>query len=322
MPINIEKGTKKKENNKSGNGSKIERENIMSEFMQSLMTDDFDQDKAYENIHTYVIKFDRIEYSTISNKVFQCSIESEKNDKNTPLDKMMSNIDILVSKADNMKSSDELEQEQIDTKKAIYKISDHINLAQQQFSYLRESDQEYKDRFDSLIGEQREKIMQEMTTQLLTMVSIFTALAFLIFGGISSLDSIFSAKNLTIIRIITLAIVWGLVMLDLLFVFLFCIGRLTNLTKKRKNVFKQYKIVWITNYLLIMLFMFSLWFYFIDSNGINAELLMFTKNHHLFTLIGGTLGIALLFAVFGIVLWRAMFKQNKSQKSMNNRRKK
>ena len=322
MPINIEKGTKKKENNKSGNGSKIERENIMSEFMQSLMTDDFDQDKAYENIHTYVIKFDRIEYSTISNKVFQCSIESEKNDKNTPLDKMMSNIDILVSKADNMKSSDELEQEQIDTKKAIYKISDHINLAQQQFSYLRESDQEYKDRFDSLIGEQREKIMQEMTTQLLTMVSIFTALAFLIFGGISSLDSIFSAKNLTIIRIITLAIVWGLVMLDLLFVFLFCIGRLTNLTKKRKNVFKQYKIVWITNYLLIMLFIFSLWFYFIDSNGINAELLMFTKNHHLFTLIGGTLGIALLFVVFGIVLWRAMFKQNKSQKGMNNRRKK
>lgn len=94
-------------------------------------------------------------------------------------------------------------------------------MAQQQFSYLRESDQEYKDRFDSLIGEQREKIMQEMTTQLLTMVSIFTALAFLIFGGISSLDSIFSAKNLTIIRIITLAIVWGLVMLDLLFVFLF-----------------------------------------------------------------------------------------------------
>lgn len=154
------------------------------------------------------------------------------------------------------------------------------------------------------------------------MVSIFTALAFLIFGGISSLDSIFSAKNLIIIRIITLAIVWGLVMLDLLFVFLFCIGRLTNLTKKRKNVFKQYKIVWITNYLLIMLFMFSLWFYFIDSNGINAELLMFTKNHHLFTLIGGTLGIALLFAVFGIVLWRAMFKQNKSQKSMNNRKKK
>lgn len=322
MPINIEKGTKKKENNKSYNGSKIERENIMSEFMQSLMTDDFDQNKAYEKIHTYVIHFDRIEYSTISNKVFQCSIESEKNDKNTPLDEMMSNIDILVSKADNMNPNDELDQEQIDTKKAIYKISDHINLAQQQFSYLRESDQEYKDRFDSLIGEQREKIMQEMTTQLLTMVSIFTALAFLIFGGISSLDSIFSAKNLTIIRIITLAIVWGLVMLDLLFVFLFCIGRLTNLTKKRKNVFKQYKIVWITNYLLIMLFMFSLWFYFIDSNGINAELLMFTKNHHLFTLIGGTLGIALLFAVFGIVLWRAMFKQNKSQKSMNNRRKK
>lgn len=155
MPINIEKGTKKKENNKSYNGSKIERENIMSEFMQSLMTDDFNQNKAYEKTHTYVIHFDRIEYSTISNKVFQCSIESEKNDKNTPLDEMMSNIDILVSKADNMEPNDELDQDQSDTKKAIYKISDHINLAQQQFSYLRESDQEYKDRFDSLIGEQR-----------------------------------------------------------------------------------------------------------------------------------------------------------------------
>lgn len=181
MAINPTKDSRETTDNRS---SREVKENVISHFMNLLIedTNHFKSDEALDCIQDYVDKYDRIAYAPISYKIYQCSIENEKVDENEngPLDNITTNIDKLVSRVDKV-SIDQDDKNKIDTRKAIYKISDHINLAQQQYKVLRESDDEYQKRFNSLIGEQKEKITQEMTTHLVTMVSIFTALAFLIF---------------------------------------------------------------------------------------------------------------------------------------------
>ncbi len=63
-------------------------------------------------------------------------------------------------------------------------------MAQTQYSGLKQTDEEYKRKFQNSITPFQKELMKDMNAQLLTMVSIFTALAFLVFGGISSLGSI------------------------------------------------------------------------------------------------------------------------------------
>lgn len=104
-----------------------------------------------------------------------------------------------------------------DTQKAVLKIWDHVNLAQQQYNALKQSDEEYKEKFEKLISTYKEDMTKDMSNQLLTMVSIFTALAFLVFGGISSLDNIFSVHGIPLLKLMCVGAVWGLCILNLIF---------------------------------------------------------------------------------------------------------
>ena len=56
--------------------------------------------------------------------------------------------------------------------------------------------------FDSSIEPFKAELEKEMSAQLLTMVSIFTALAFLVFGGINSLGNIFTNHQIPILKLI------------------------------------------------------------------------------------------------------------------------
>ena len=69
--------------------------------------------------------------------------------------------------------------------------------------------------YEKIVDEKMEivgaKISKEMNVQLISLVAIFTALSFLVFGGISSLDNIFDgAKNIPILKLIVVGSIWGL----------------------------------------------------------------------------------------------------------------
>ena len=71
------------------------------------------------------------------------------------------------------------------------------------------------------IADFKENLTKEMNEQLITLVSIFTALAFLLFGGISSLDNIFSGIDKTsILKLLMIGCIWGICLVNLIFVFL------------------------------------------------------------------------------------------------------
>lgn len=267
-------------------------------FFKLLIVDytDFDKENAFKALVTYINKYDRILYAPISNEIYRCYDENKPEDAEKVMNTVMSNIDSLSTyvpiQTDYPTEEDKLKKSCEDTKKAILKIWDHINLAQQQYSVLKQSDAEYKEKFEKLISSYKENMTKDMSNQLLTMVSIFTALAFLVFGGIESLDNIFSTHGIPLLKLMCVGAVWGLCILNLIFVFLFCVGKLTKLNFKSTDdpdasIFKKYPVIWWTDLMLVSILLLCLWAYYIKENNFDSWFTdIFSSNKMGATIIG------------------------------------
>ena len=132
-----------------------------------------------------------------------------------------------------------------------------------------------------------------MNAQLITMVGIFTALAFILFGGISSLDNLFSGfKNTDLFPTIVIGCIWGLAILNVIFVFLFSIGKMTNLSFKsthnpKASFGQRYPVVVWTDFLLIAIMVFALWTnYCLNRQGLFWLDTIISKKPMLVSIIG------------------------------------
>lgn len=114
-----------------------------------------------------------------------------------------------------------------------------ITLASQQYTMLKQSDTEHDEKFQKRITAYKEEMSKEMNTQMITMVGIFTALAFLIFGSISSLDGVFENIDLPLFKVISIGLIWGICVSNMIFVFLYCIGKMTKLNFKANQSKKR-----------------------------------------------------------------------------------
>lgn len=117
----------------------------------------------------------RLIYSTISDYVF--GLEQR--------DRLTTNVKQALN--------DVYEQEfySQSTQKMVVKIYDHINLAIRQKDMTNKSDSDLRRQIEEIVETKSAAVTKEMTTQLVSLIAIFTALSFIVFGGISSLDSIF-----------------------------------------------------------------------------------------------------------------------------------
>ena len=269
--------------------------------------DSFDEKIAFNALHKYIEKYERILYSPLSNIIY--NVNNNK-DSEVIMGNISTNMDKLVAytvssefttRRNQTKKPESIKLLQ-DTKKAILKIWDHINLAQQQYSVLKQSDEEYQQKFNGLISSYKEDMTKDMSNQLLTMVSIFTALAFLVFGGISSLDNIFSAHGIPMLKLMCIGTVWGLCILNLIFVFLFCVGKMTKLNFKSTDdpnvsIFQKYPVVWWTDLILVALLIICLWAYYIRKKGIDSWISGIYSGNPMWFMIGGTILILLIIIV-------------------------
>ena len=240
--------------------------------------DKFDAEAAFKELLSYITCYDRILYSTVSNFIYAHYADSGSTDH---LGTLQSNLDKLVRYSENAQNimaqkksltSNQKEEAVDDTKKTILKIWDHVTLASQQYTILKQSDAEYDEKFEKRISRYKEEMSKEMNTQLITMVGIFTALAFLIFGSISSLDGIFENLSIPIFKTMSIGLIWGLCVSNLIFIFLYCIGKMTNLNfKADKNpnatIFQKYPIVWWINFILVALLLVTTWGHFIQQSA-------------------------------------------------------
>ena len=176
---------------------KMEQE--LRSFMELLSKDSngFKPNEAYKVISKYIDEYKRVLYSAISDYMF-VMLKENKNDRR--YGSISTNIDSLLKYSKDIVSlnKDEIPPDnRTQNSVIILKIWDHINLASKQYYSLWETDDEYDERFKVRIQEFQNRIMSEMTGHLLTLVGIFTALAFLIFGSITSLESILDNLNNT-----------------------------------------------------------------------------------------------------------------------------
>ena len=297
----------------------------VTEICKFLVSDSslFDAEKGFDMIRRYIEKYHRILYSQISNMIYALYDAHTPEEASNILGTMVSNIEKIVAYTEDRPYQDkraQMEHEHSpdrtfyeDTENALIKIWDHANLAQTQYSGLKQTDEEYKRKFDKSIEPFKNSLVQHMNAQLLTMVSIFTALAFLVFGGISSLGSIFSNHELPILKVLIIGCVWGLCILNLVFVFLFCIGKMTNLNFRSGNepnnsIFQKYPVVWWSDLILLMLLTGSLWTYYIREENMDFWFKAWCRRFPQFTMWGGYGIILLVFVAATVFLVKQTWK--------------
>ena len=293
---------------------------------KALLTDNnkFKKEVVFQEIYNYISNYDRILYAPISNMIYACYNEHTSEEATNIMGTINSNIIAVVNYSQGTevaelieKTKEEQKQNLNDTKKAILKIWDHINLAHQQYSALKQSDAEYEEKFNKKMLPIKESLSKDLSEQLLTMVSIFTALAFLIFGGISSLDNIFSNQEIPILKLMIVGSVWGLCILNLIFVFLFCVGKMTKLKFTSTDhpdatIFQKYPIVWWSNLIIVSIMILSMWGYYITGRKLHIWIDQICINDPICATLIGTIIILVVIIILTVRLVKASKKTNRA----------
>lgn len=256
-----------------------------------LLSDDkeFSVERLAISIIEYSEEYKRLSYATVSSYIFADSQKNETGDNimQNNIEHMLTEVlsqdfQYKINSYPRQKQKDDFTQEQIEgCIKIVYKLHDHISLAIQQVENLKFTDQKYQEKFEEKIKpviSREEQAMQtkmeglakDMTSQLVSLVGIFTAIAFIIFGSISEFNNIFSGLNDTsLLKLLMVGSVWGICLINLVYVFLFCIGKMTGLNFRsvqksaEATVFQKYPIVWWSNLIVISILIVSTWLYFI-----------------------------------------------------------
>jgi hypothetical protein len=297
----------------------------VNEFFQAFLGDynTFDEVLVFNLIFDYISNDHRILYSPISSIIYAYFDENEPGKAMGMVETMVLNIEKVIAYTESKVFTERLllpmgekeKQNLKDTKKAIVKIWDHVNLAQQQYSVLKQTDDEYKKKFDRSISTFKEELTKDMNAQLLTMIGMFTALAFLIFGGISSLAGIFSSE-FPLLKLIVIGSVWGICIVNMIFVFLFCVGKMTKLSfaslaDNDISIFQRYPIVWWSNYIMLSILALSVWGYYINKNGMSAWISNIgVKTPEIFTIFGTIVIIAILFRSFFMLINATKYEES------------
>ncbi|MCM1466610.1 MAG: hypothetical protein NC086_00570 [Alistipes sp.] len=261
-------------------------------------------EKTISSINYYIKHYDRILYSEISAYIFSLGEQQRGN--------FISNVErLLVSGLES--------EENKKVQDCVLRIYDHVHLAICQIESLRwDKDDELKilfienlkpirDRLENQLEEKIQTTQKEIYAQLIALVGIFTAMAFLIFGSISSLDNIFSNfQNISLIKISIVGCVWGLCVLNLISIFIFFVSKMTKLELEKRS----YSIIAWANLILIFLLIVSIWYYYIKSVGINEWFDIMAKNNAVLTTVLGFCVILLLFLISILVLVKSFNKKD------------
>lgn len=206
---------------------------------KDLLSKRFNLEKWIENFSVFSEKHERILYSILTGMIV-------KEPKENSIDNLVFNLDriaSIITKKQN--DSKDLIKVSEHTYRLYYKFFDHCSLAIAQRRIYNQSDEMSKKRTEKIVEQQMKNAIDKrvaeyeknITGQLIGLVSIFTALSFVIFGGINVLGSLMEKiKTTDTLRLLFIADIWFLTMFNVLFVFVKFITLLTKL---------QTKILWI-----------------------------------------------------------------------------
>lgn len=177
--------------------------------------------EVYYAISNELSTLDNVYYSMISKFIYE-TYSRDKSDNAEKIEQLIYNLKMLVS---NLSVA-----EDDNNKKVIKKLYDHSSLAILQYNNFFKID----DRVENAIERKANAINKEINSKtqniemkLVSILGIFTAMAFIVFGGINTLDNIFSgAKDISLIKICIIGSIWAICMFNLIALFMFFIDRM------------------------------------------------------------------------------------------------
>lgn len=249
---------------------------------------------------------DRLLYSTISNKVYEMQDEE--------LDDLQSICEQLVLYAENKNDSSIV--------KIVLKLTDHVNLAlaQERFildknkNTLNESEREIQKFIDKEKDLTRK--IDNLTTQTISILGIFTAISFVVFGGISSASSILTnANKLSMVKLMLLTSIWSLAISNLVFFLLYFMAKLSEIsiktnTRRGANICRRHPYIIIINFVLGSILVLSLWGCLVEVTTGVEWLKAIVNNNKDFLLIGTVILISAIIITFIVILFKVNDDKN------------
>lgn len=242
-----------------------EQQKTQDVLISGLFNKDFSLDNWIMNFSDYATKYDRFLYSSISATI----INTEENEK---IDILNANLTYFIEhcKTDSsIKRDRKVEKEDIHDRIVslskqkytfLYKLFDHCNLAiiqREAYNTTGQSirdevkksfNEQYQIEYDENIKPKFDSFQKDITGQLISLVSIFTALSFLVFGSISILDNLLiNVQTSPIIKVIFVGIIWLLCMFNIFYLFAHFICKLID----KNDVFKLKHLI-IINIILVV----------------------------------------------------------------------
>lgn len=237
----------------------------------------FSSKDVAKKILQYISKYDRLLYSEISVYYFSNDDDTDESDSRKAIQNTQRLLDyILSSESDKDFDNEDLEKLQ----KVVLKLWDHFQLAQYQATYLN------KDNFYEHFYDEKNEITEEirdeghkLNKELISLVAIFTSMAFLVFGGLNSLSDILGStiKNLPVLNISIVSLIWGLCIYNIIFLFLYLVAKIidTDISSNYSDFFFiRHKVYIVGNAILLTALALCGWLYFIkvDFQGWYTEL--------------------------------------------------
>ncbi|MBQ7133808.1 MAG: hypothetical protein IJO20_04865 [Ruminococcus sp.] len=266
----------------------MERE---SHALFKALTDDislFDKEEYIGRLEGFLKKYKRIQYSSLSSLVYN-SGEETRVTINMNLESLVNFTQTADLKKINLK--DKTDDSIALYKNIIIKLWDHFQLAYTQMQEINRDD--FYEKFFPERDEIYDSIKEEgrkLNKELISMVAIFTAMSFLIFGGLSSLSDILDSaiKELPIINISVVCLAWSLCVYNVMYLFMYLVGKLIDkriTSRDSKKFYKRHAVFISGNLILSILLLFFGWLYFAqtDLNGWYSRLYDYLGRYTIFT---------------------------------------
>lgn len=264
------------------------------------------------SLDRYITEHDRLLYKSISNYIFDLN----DNSFSTFLTNLDRAVEYRLSQSKGPDDGDAARK-----LRTLLKFYDHVNLARTQFTMFSQKQDDIDRSIKSKLEPALAKSSKELTSQLIGLVAIFTALSFIIFGGISSLGSIFSVlsqRSESILPALIVAVAWAFCLLNLLFAFMYFVLRIINKApdsiNREGNLVQKYPLVFLINYCLLSALLLLLWAWAIKSVGIWDGLSSMALSHKYISCFLPLICVLCIIIILGWALYRR-YKQDRTKNS-------
>lgn len=199
-----------------------ENEELLLEICEVLSSTTYNNaQEVYYAISNKLSSFDNVYYSVISKFIYEIYAR-DKADNEEKIEQLIYNLRMLVSDLSVVENED--------NKRVIRKLYDHSSLAILQYNNFFKIDDRVENAIErkaNAINKDINSKTQNIEMKLVSILGIFTAMAFIVFGGINTLDNIFSgAKDISLIKICIIGSIWAICMFNLIVLFMFFIDRM------------------------------------------------------------------------------------------------